>query len=251
MKGKPYIGITGFINPEQVTNTAAMFEKAGMPEGYTAMFGILTSPKHWKKGTQTDRFPDATNIEATLTAVPKWGLSTIHYGDGFERDFPNDPLELLKPLYDKGICKGVQLNMTRPTVSGVASLKEIMPELQIVYQLSQSESRIQDIEEVVSATKPYDAFVDYVLVDPSGGAGLSFDNRHGLTLMNALQSEMDATIGIAGGLSGDNVIEKTAIIQKEYTQQFFIDAEGQLLTREGFDMNKVNTYIQNSCKAFE
>jgi phosphoribosylanthranilate isomerase len=251
MKGTPYIGITGFINPKQVEETTNMFEKAKLPDDYTAMFGILTGPKHWKAGKQNDRFPDAKNIEKVLEAVPNWALPTIHYCDGYERDFPRDPIALLKPLYDKGICKGVQLNMTRPTVSGVDALKEAMPDLQIVYQLSQSESKQQRIEEVVSATKEYDSCVDYVLIDPSGGAGLAFDNSHGLNLMNALSAKMNATIGIAGGLSGNNVYEKVTNIQEEYKDPFFIDAEGQLLTPKGLDMQAVESYVQESCKVFK
>jgi len=251
MKGTPYIGITGFINPQQVEATAQIFQSSSLPEGYTAMFGILTGPNHWKKGRQTDRFPDATKIEDTLAAVPKWAFPTIHYCDHDERDFPNDALALLQPLYEKGIVKGVQLNMTRPEISGVARLKQQMPNLQIVYQLSQEESKQQNISDIVTATKPYDVFIDYVLVDPSGGAGIEFETMRGINLMNALGSEMHATIGIAGGLSGRNVFQKVKEIQQSYTSPFFIDAEGQLLTPTGFDMQKVAEYIQESYRALQ
>jgi phosphoribosylanthranilate isomerase len=84
----------------------------------------------------------------------------------------------------------------------------------------------KDIAEMI---KRYNDLIDYVLIDPSGGAGQPFDLNFARECFQHLQAIDHIGFGIAGGLHPGNLHQLHELL-KDFPD-FSIDAQGKLRDR--------------------
>jgi hypothetical protein len=247
MKTKNYVGVTGFKTKEDVLHIADVARNLGYPNDKTVMFGILCSSKYLDTPDVAGRLSPPLNQTAEIAKrVPNWAIPMMHYHTK-ERAFFNEVYRLFSQnnLYDS--CKAVQLNIDWPNLNDMSKIKNCFPALDIVLQIPKRATDGLSMNELQQKVSEYSEFADYALIDPSGGRGIDFDIEKGIETILAIDSVLPNTlIGIAGGFDGSNVRERLQQISNKYKKEFFIDAEGKLMTENTLDYAKVNTYLENA-----
>ncbi|MFH1399932.1 MAG: hypothetical protein ABIH41_00285, partial [Nanoarchaeota archaeon] len=135
----------------------------------------------------------------------------------------------------------------------MAHLAKSYPGLGYVLQFPPEALR-DGVKAVAYCAKDYDGLARYTLVDPSQGAGKRFDPVFAAEVMDAVaQSLPDAIMGVAGGLSGENVREQVLAVASRYRSPFVIDAEGRLRSADylGLAQDKVESYLRAAVGAFK
>lgn len=246
---KPYVGITGF----KTVNEVRVASKAFLEHGYahserTGMLGILTSTwkiqQPQKEGKQS---PALRDIPQLCNEIPVELLPMIHYHTPHD-EYEREVMQVFDTLYENNLCRAVQLNMLWPDPAQLARLRKEMPELQVVLQLPKAVTQ-SNLADIGAQLREYDGLCEYVLVDPSGGKGKPYDFGRGMTLMQLAHEELSqATIGIAGGLSANNVEERMKEVSDAFAQTFCVDAQGRLRSDDKRSLNLERTvaYIRNA-----
>ncbi len=251
---KPYVGVTGFKTREGIEKAAKSFKENSFDKGsHLAMFGFLVSYKGmqqpWKAGRTA---PAASMVSELASHVPKWGLAMMHYHTPHYDYMHLGVKRLFKKfgdMYGQGICSAVQLNVDWPRINQLDLIKNDFPQMQIVLQFPKRATKGMTMDDILGRAKSYDEFVDYALIDPSGGKGKEFEISEGIDFMNRLYDVMPTTvIGIAGGFFGDNVEARVRKIRADYPADFCIDAEGKLMEDRKLVAEKVEGYIKNARK---
>ena len=233
MKSRPYVGITGPTSPDEVSDLITAFHDAGycMETPHIPMLGFLVSHKTLNESlTPNQRYPRIWLLPSLLQEAGPGVLRMIHYNSKETDTLAEQVAKLFRELYDPGLCRALQLNIVWPPVTQVKQIKEQFPEMEIVFQASRRTFEGQSPQEFAKRVKDYRDAINYVLLDPSGGSGQEFDLPRSVALYSELKDQMpQITLGFAGGLTGDNVAEKAARIQKQTRDHdFSIDAEGGL-----------------------
>jgi len=255
MNAKPYVGITGFKTPEEVTKVAEQYSTAGLNEcsAYMPMFGYLVSEKRLADKTSVGtQSPAANDLAGLARLAPFFSLPAMHYHTTRKERIAQEVDELfsLNNLYD--CCHALQLNVDWPEPRQLENILATFPDMHIILQLPKRATTSQSPEETARRAKEYENLAAYLLIDPSGGLGIDFDSVECVALMHALEKTMPHTTqGIAGGLSGDNVTERIATIKHHYYLPFCIDAQGKLRTpdKEALDFERTKKYINEAAKA--
>jgi len=257
MKAKPYIGITGFKTVEEITAAKDAFAENGIEnKGYLAMFGFLCSQKKLDdinlEGTQS---PALSRIPELASGLPAWALPMMHYHTK-EKDTLDDQVKRLfqiNDLYNRRICNSVQLNVDWPSIRSLGNIISEMPGMKIVLQFPNRAIEGLSIGEIAAKAGKYAKLASYALIDKSGGKGVSLDTGFSTDLMLALREAMPNTrIGLAGGLSGENVAGIISGVSEKFDEPFCIDAQGRLRTEDklSLDKSKVADYARESGKYF-
>ncbi len=254
MNEKPYVGITGFKTKEEVIKGGEQYARVGFDEhsAWVPMIGYLVSEKRLQDktivGTQS---PAAKDLAELASLAPAWSLPAMHYHTAKKEKIAEEIEELFSfnHLYD--YCRALQLNVDWPEPRQLEQILTQFPAMRIILQLPKRATTGQSPEETAKRAAAYQRLVSYVLVDPSGGLGVDFDIAECVALVHALQVKLPTTtLGIAGGLSGNNVSDRVQSIQKYYSLPFCIDAQGKLRTpdKESLDMEKTRAYLQAAAR---
>ena len=240
-----YIGITGFKTEEEVN---ACYE-ASLGLEPIIMYGVLTSRKNFSNIlSEGNKRPAFINLAHILESVPKNALPTIHhYTNNRQISTELDTLLIADDIYDRGLCKAVQINQRLPNVKEIETIKKKYSDLKIILQLQPQDIEIP--ETTGRKVKYYDGLVDYVIIDPSRGVGKELDMYDTLKVLNKIQ--INAIPVIAGGLSSENVANVISFFKREYGNEFCIDAEGKL--RDEFDrlsLEKMMSYMKEAYRAY-
>jgi len=125
---------------------------------------------------------------------------------------------------------GLQLNIPWPRVEEIEKIKENYPELKIIFQASKDVLNSGSTSLVIERISDYKSLIDYVLIDPSGGNSLDFNEKFSCNFYKELLKKMPKLkIGFAGGLNGESVFLKMKSLEKTLGKiDFCIDAEGGL-----------------------
>lgn len=261
---KPYVGVTGAVSETEVGKIINFFERSGldMQGPRVPMNGTLVSYKTLDLGKHPEnrRYPPLTEIPKILEATENKTFNTIHFNTKRPEKLSDDLSTVfnLENIYDRGYCHGVQFNVAWPPLEEIDKIRSVYPEIKMILQLSSKATKDMSIEYIVMKTKDYDT-ADYVLIDPSGGQGKDFNILHSSSLYKSLREVgVNATIGFAGGLSGENA-EKMIKDLKIATgnDMFSVDAEGKLRDKrsekygdDDMNMKKVGSYIEAVLKGF-
>lgn len=261
---KPYIGITGPVVPTESRVIAEEFENAGLNETrHNAMIGYLVSLRTLRgEPVANRRYPALSTlpyvIEAARTPFLEraGAIHMIHYNTRELDTLAEQVGEALSKA--KGHCSAVQLNVPWPAPEQLQHIRE-QTSANIVFQAN---SKVLETSpsELTERLPAYTGLVDWVLLDPSGGAGKEFDMveavRQYRLFTNALPN---AIIGFAGGFDGTNVKRRVHLLQELVgNNSFCIDAEGGLrikVTGEYGDdllsIDKTRAYLREANKVFE
>lgn len=252
MKKKPYVGVTGFMSPEEVTNTLKdiNFKKTNR----LLMVGVLASSKTIQgiKNKWPNRYPQFEEIK-NIFQNNEDCLNLVHYNT-------KEPNHLLGQLVDiteevGSVLHGFQLNIAWPNVTILEQYKDKYPEKTIVLQIGSHAFDMVENSPEKLADKVWQyverSTIDYVLLDPSGGLGQPFDPEKTFRYLEALRGQSNRIgLGTAGGLS-PTTLHLLKPLLAEF-QNISIDAEGKLRTAEDhLDVETTRQYIQGSFKLFE
>ena len=263
MKLKPYVGITGFKTVEEVEIISKIYRENGFlgEKEHIPMYGFASSEKRLANphsgGRQT---PSAKDLGKLVRACPEGSLPMIHY---FTRDVEGlvDQIEdvfSIDDMYKNGDCRALQLNMAWPKIKDLEKIRNKFPDMQIV--LSVNKEAMQDsYDNIIENTKKYNGIIEYALIDPSGGKGKNYSPIESGVIYSGLEDVLpQATLGFAGGLSGDNLERQLSDLQASYQEPFYspfsIDAQGKLMDKvDGNDIlniDKARKYIEAAAKIF-
>lgn len=258
MRPKAYVGITGPVNVQETGDICREFSEAGysMESPHIPMLGFLVSYKTLNgQPTQNRRYPPVNSLPDLLRAIDGQVLTMIHYNSKEIDTLSDQVTQVFDGVYDKGLCRAIQLNIVWPNVGQVALIKKRHPEMQMVFQASHKTMDGRTANQIARGIKEYGGLINYVLIDPSGGRGMAFDLESSVTIYSEL-SELcpELTIGFAGGFSGENVAPRLReILQKIETEDFCIDAEGRLRDKitsvygdDLLNIKKVREYLQSA-----
>jgi hypothetical protein len=238
MKPPPYVGCSGITTPEQAHALLAAWP-ADAP-AHSLMIGVLTSQKVLAGGERNARSPHPDLIWPCLSTDAR-ALNLIHY-------FTKDPSTLAQQLnyavqHGGGRCDGVQINVPWPPIDQLAEFQRAVPEwTRVVLQVGPRAIAGRTIAQVALAAKGYREVVTDLLIDVSGGNGVSLDPELALDLVCAVRSMCpDLGIGIAGGLCAKTI---PAIAHLHREVELSIGAEGRLRNdRDELDLDKARAYL--------
>lgn len=256
---KKYVGVAGLINNQEVLDVCREFNDAGytMNTKYIPMIGFLVNintlyllPNPYK------RYPLLEDIPGLLYEAKDKVLTSIHYTTNEKETIADQVYKIFNgELYENNLCRTVQLNIAWPDINQVAKIKEIFPEINIVFQLSRKSTKNKTHKDISEGIKYYGNYIDYVLIDFSGGRGVPIDVENSFKLYEEIKDKLpDVTIGFAGGLTGENaskIIKE--LFDKIGDKGFCIDAEGGLRDKitaidedDLLNISKVRSYLQTS-----
>ncbi len=255
MNGKPYVGVTGPTKVEEVEAIVGGFDNSNysMTSLHIPMIGFLASYKTLnREPTQNRRYPKITELSELINVAHKKTFTMIHYNSREQQTLAEQLEKLFDGIYQDNLCRAVQLNIVYPDLYQLEVIKKRMPDLQIVFQASRRVLEENSLETISQKIKKYESFIDYVLIDPSGGKGKEFDLEKSVQVYGELKEKIPkATIGFAGGFIGENVIPRVTTLMKTiHNSDFCIDAEGGLRDKisdvygdDLFNAKKVGKYI--------
>lgn len=257
---KEYIGITGFKTKEEVEAASAAFLETGITkEGQlTAMYGFLISEYQvHHPDLEGPRLPSVHNLPSLIKAVPEGMMPTLHYCSR-SRELNLDTLmPLLYTVNTFSDCKFLQLNLDWPSPDKIQTIKKSIPDMYIILTVNPT---TQSINDTVKKSLQYEYIVDKLLIDPSLGAGISFDTEITSKIMMKMDADSSAfSYVVCGGLDDNNayskIIEMKTVLKEKHPYNktgipFSVDAEGRLRTLNGknLDYDKVAAYIKESAR---
>jgi len=240
-----YIGITGFKTKEEID--ACIEESSGKEP--MIMYGILTSPKNFSNiAREGSRRPAFINLASLLEYVPKSAMPTIHHcSNNRQISSELDTLLIADDIYDRGLCKAIQINQRLPDVKEIKTFKKKYSDIKIILQLEPED--IADPKATGQIVNNYEGLVEYVIIDPSKGIGKELNVYDTLKVLNNLK--INAMPVIAGGLSAENVGAVVKFFRKEYGDGFCIDVEGKIRDVEDkLSVEKMTSYIKEAYKVY-
>lgn len=260
MKPKPYVGITGFKFLDEVRDLVwDCFLNGYLTRSrYQVMFGFVTSSKRLQDKTSAGTSsPALENVDGLLAVSSRGILPMMHYFTENRENLANEVIELFshRNMYTNNYCRALQINNTSwPLASEIERISETFPEMQIVLQLPRQIQLAESSFQITKRAKDYADLADYCLLDPSGGEGKDFSVEYSADLMSALDVAMPHTMmGVAGGLSPENVYEKVSAVADLYKKPFCIDVQGKVRTENGkaIDILKARQYLFEATSALE
>ena len=255
---KPYIGITGPVMEQEVRSLVQEFERAGysLASPHIPMIGYLVSYKTLNgQPTENRRYPKIKDLPKLLEAAKGKVLTMVHYNTKEQETLASQVGQILTLPYTSSQCRALQLNVVWPLVNQTKLIKDIFPEMKIVFQASHKAMENKTLSQIISGIKAYGDSITYVLIDPSGGRGIEFDLETSVQLYQELREKCpDLVIGFAGGFTGENVESRlTDLILMTQSEEFCIDAEGGLRDKltpaygdDLLNLAKVRDYLQNA-----
>lgn len=252
-----YVGVTGFMTPGEVSYVLeglpeVPFREGGDP-GRRFMIGVLVS---WKTlagiaPKLPNRYPHLSRVGEILPQTdheqPRT-LNFVHYNTK-DSDTLVEQLDLIKRADYK--IHGFQLNMAWPSPGIVARCHGDVPGGRIILQIGGNalEAVGNQPHTLVAKLREYVEVVDYILLDPSGGLGKSFDPEEMRAYLDAIyDTDLPFGVGVAGGLSASTIEERIGPLAEKFPD-LSIDAEGQLRTphpEDRLDVMAARAYVEKA-----
>lgn len=250
----PYIGIAGVTDPAH-SRALAQLSRPGRP----IMLGALVSPATIA-GKPSCWFPARYPRVETIPSIfqdDDGVLNAVHLGGCGRGDLTGHLLAA------EAICHfdALQLNCAWPDPAAIEDWKSsprVGRALPPLFILQVPAKAIADVdgepESVVARIARYAHVADHVLIDPSGGQGVSLDTAWASRLATAFRENLDLAnvgLGFAGGLRPANVYPDAGILARDCGPNVSIDAESGL--RDDGDLFLVDAaiaYVQDAYRAF-
>lgn len=250
MKKKPYVGVTGFMSPDEVYTTLKDIDFKSANR--LLMVGVLVSQKTMLGDLNKwpGRYPKVDTIRKIFSADENC-LNLVHYNTKATFNLCQQLIDVTNMSGSN--FHGFQLNIAWPSMKELELYKSLHPEKQIVLQIGAHAFDIVEHQpaHLAKKIKHYEGLIDYILLDPSGGLGKPFDPAIAKDYLYELQKFESIGLGVAGGLS-PTTIELLEPLVKTYPD-LSIDAEGRLRTPQPEDALHVTTtrnYIQKALDIF-
>ncbi len=230
----PYVGVTGFMNREEVNELLNGFEGIGLDA--KVMVGVLISDTTLggKLNKHPHSFPKREDI-ATIFTDHNVALNLLHYNTHDTTDLASQLVEAMK--WGGPNCQGFQLNIAWPDPGELVEFRKHYPDAVIVLQIGKQafEELNGDIGRLAQKLSiEYKELIDYVLFDMSGGVGVDLDIelcQSYISHLTNLNLHEWFGIGVAGGLCSVNVLSLGRLFS--IYPELCIDAQGKLRDDQG------------------
>ena len=246
---KPYIGVTGFMNWQEVSEVLKVVPAKA---DRLLMAGVLASSKTIQGVTNKypNRYPKPEQLGNIFIRHPQV-LNLIHFNTK-ESDALYDQLITVLNLAGP-FCHGFQLNVAWPSTEmlvrfAIKPYRTIMI-LQVgnhaFEMIGHSPEKLAD-----KVAKEYAHLIDGILLDPSGGRGQMMNFEILLPYLRALkEKDLSVRLGVAGGLSANTVGLLTTLVSE--FPDLCIDAEGRLRDKnDKLDIEAAKKYLEKSFEIF-
>lgn len=287
---QPYISISGVTSSEEIECIADAFARSGFAgSDYQPTVGFLMSrsslskPSSNKKPKRDRRTIKLAELPELLHATNKASLQTvIHYSTyyteyskkEYSKKDESTLIESLKSIFNyeeifaNGLCTTLQLNGFDYKLESdqLKDLKESLKGLQMIIQyrektinsslainLVRRHELLMESKDDTQSTYP-----DCLLLDSSTGSGAEFNPTKKAKLIDHFSKHCPSLgLGVAGGLTPDNVASKVSKIKNELKQElypadlfracrpFSVDVESGVRSQYGIDKAKVHAYLTN------
>ena len=233
MVAKQYVSITDFFTVDQARQMRELIPRdSGLVLGVGVMMSWKTMndiPTKW-----VNSFPPVYKIPSIFEPDPRV-FNVLHYASDVEPEALFHQLakatELARPYME-----GLQLDIEWPSVGALRRYKKSYPGIKIILQVGPQalETVKHDAKEIARrVAEEYLPYVDYVLLDGSGGRGIPMETGPLLEKIAAIKQRTPLMpIAVAGGL-GPNTLHLVEPILRVYPS-VSIDAQGRL-RREKMD----------------
>ena len=246
---RPYIGVTGFMTPQEVRAAQRKFDMLYMDGSHALQIGVLSSSK--KLGGLDNKYPNRyPNIDAISGIFQDHpdAFNVLHYNT----DDPETLAYQLK-VYAKEIAgpllHGFQLNVKWPKADTLLDFRCATSDAyELMLQISRGamEEFGHQVTPIAEKIASYGENIDAVLIDQSGGQGhVIKDLQFTLELIDAVKKRAPAVhIGIAGGLRAGTLHCIRPILARH--PEVSIDAESGLraLEYDDLDLPEVIDYFK-------
>lgn len=255
--GAPYVGVTGFIFPDEVCRLLMWLEYTHQNRlgDRPVMVGVLVNDRTLT-GENAEhvsvRFPPMAIMESIFDQASQQGdlitLRLAHYNT-HNRDKLGEELRLLSETCGRHM-EGVQLNCCWPDPDQIAMAKARFRRIILQVGKRAMEECENNPEMIAKRVAWYEGIATDVLLDPSGGAGRIADFRQLRTMLHAIaESNPSLGLGVAGGLNPENVLTELPRLYREFPN-LSVDAEGQLRTQDDHLNTAVTrNYVVNAFEA--
>jgi hypothetical protein len=205
----PYIGITGVMTPQEVRALHRVFQNTFVGTGlrHKLVIGILASSKTLAgiQNKYPNRYPKPNRIPEIAQNL-KDVFNVIHYSvDDDELDSLGFQLTTISNEIGGPHIDGIQLNVVWPHNDALKSFHiATRRTYKIILQLSRYAmgQMHHDVNAIAERVASYGNLIDAVLIDQSGGMGITVDVPHTLDLLDALAKRTPyINLGVAGGLT--------------------------------------------------
>lgn len=238
---KPYISICGVRTDDQATGLRTLFDNQRY-KNHLGALGFVTSTRSLA-GEKTHNFLTLSELYPLLEKST--AVNVIHHGSRNLKCLDQEVAQILnyQEIYDRGLCRIVQLNNGLIDVDALETIKAQFQDLDIVLSIDKlamnSENLIDEIEK-------RQEFIAYYLIDPSYGTGTPFDVRQCADIYQQLAGKFPDLIGgFAGGLSPETVAVVTEEIQRNKIHDFSLCVDSGVRGRNGCDLEKAEAYLNN------
>jgi hypothetical protein len=238
MKGRQYIGVTGFTQRSQVEEAL----RAPLPRGWSFMVGVLANRKTitGEAHKHPNRHVDLMGISSVFMGRPN-ALNIIH--------FTGEPENLEAQLDELNRTAGpdlhgFQINMPWPEPKHLGN--QLYGCDRVILQIGREAMRMcnDDPNLVALELERYKAVVTDVLIDESGGKGVPLDPASVIRYFEAISSRYNDHFGLgfAGGLSRKTMHLVEPVLRRFPTASF--DAQGKMRdSNDELSMPEVNAFV--------
>lgn len=247
MRTKPYAGITGITTRSQSEAIIEIAEEIGWPRDYKLMIGALASYKGLAFGklANPNQYVYVDDIDTILIGDSRV-LNLVHYNSRAAGLFAQIRDVIKRVTY----ADGVQLNIAWPDRYQLQRLRERIYTT-VVLQIGPNAYKMAgDPLKLIVKLENYRGLIDYVLIDPSGGLGRSFDVGFATDVLGELiQADLGYRLGIAGGLGPDNVDKLEPLLSTFEGYALCWDAQSRLRDGEDrLDLGRCRDYLEASAE---
>lgn len=260
---KPYIGVTGITTESDAQEIAQTFSST-LPKRSTHQGAVeyLVSSKTLQGVYEPNaKYPALAQLSRLLGITNQAALNAIHYRTTDRSTLPQQIKQLFTEteIYQDGLCRTLQLNLSWPDVDQLRQIRQELPGLKIILSLSGRILKRQPWAEISRRAWKYRDLADYVLIDPSGGRGIEFEDRYFPPYYRLINDILpDTPVVLAGGFDDRNVLRRIYNISRLlHTEAFGIDAETRLRVKKDrsdhfgeFSSKKAADYIKKAAAFF-
>lgn len=242
----PYIGVTGFMTPEEVAFGLKAITKTSERK---LMVGVLMSSKtlRGEENKWPSRYPKREVVSSLFTDHPK-ALNLIHYNTDNAERLCEDLTEMTKLAGPN--LHGFQLNIPFPPLEALDKYLNTNPEILTVLQISKEMLKLSPRELRKRLFPEYRWMANHFLLDGSGGHGLPLDAQLLGEYLDELQI-LRAGLGVAGGL-GPTSLDLLEDLPERF-RDLSIDAEGRLRSsqpEDKLDTELMKKYVKRARRVF-
>jgi hypothetical protein len=251
-----YIGMTDVPSADWLKRMLLRFHEAGGPDGDRQLHaGVMMSYKSLNglEHKWTAVWPKNEEV-AGIFVQDSHVLNTLHYADYHERTVADCLVRVVE--FGGPNLDAIQLDMIWPSSAVITAFAARFPNVRIILQVGSKalEGIDDDPETLIERLKPYEDSIQDVLIDRSGGKGISMNAALLEPFIYELRARRpDLGITLAGGLGPDTLHLVEPLVRK--FPDLSIDAQGRLRQSgsalEPIDWKRAEDYLRKAIALFQ